>query len=702
MDTLLLRKGASGPDVDKLAQALAAQLGADASAFPALQKWTRGAAIDDAFDAAIRRWQAGIGIIADGIVGPRCQVLLELAPAPGPAFEASDSKLNVARVSQLFPATKPANIARYLPYLEAALARFGLVDRATVLCALGTIRAETEGFVPIDEFQSRFNTAAGGPPYGLYDDRPSLGNKKPGDGALYKGRGFVQLTGHDNYAKYGALVGIDLVSLPQLANAPEVAAVLLASFLHSHAEAIRADVAAGDLAAARKIVNGGTHGLDQFKSVFDLAKKAFAQAAATSAAADGPATPSRRPAGGATQTSKARKDSVDLRDRQFMPAAVSLQDEFPSPQTIHEFLPAYTGAGLILNQGREGACTGFGLTCVINYLRWIKAGTPKAFESVSPRMLYTLARRHDEYEGENYEGSSCRGAIKGWFNNGVCLERHWPYAPETSNPPRYGFAEEALKTTLGVYYRVDITSVIDLQAAIAQHGAVFASAMTHTGWDETPEVAGPITGHADLPRIRFDDRMPQHSGHAFALVGFNGDGFIVQNSWGKEWGAGGFAVIQYADWLANAMDAWLVSLGVPRVVAGRLVPAKSLDGMAAAGADQSGWWDESRAYLHSIVLGNDGRVDRYVTEDEQPRNLQHQACVLPDQWFRSRPQAEPKRLVLMVHGGLNSRDDAIKRARAMGRYFLGNGCYPLFVVWQTGILESLRFLLEDQRPAADN
>ena len=49
-------------------------------------------------------------------------------------------------------------------------------------------------------------------------------------------------------------------------------------------------------------------------------------------------------------------------------------------------------------------------------------------------MLYTLARRYDEYDGENYEGSSCRGAIKGWFNNGVCLEEDWPYAPEKSNP----------------------------------------------------------------------------------------------------------------------------------------------------------------------------------------------------------------------------------------------------------------------------
>ena len=70
--------------------------------------------------------------------------------------------------------------------------------------------------------------------------------------------------------------------------------------------------------------------------------------------------------------------------------------------------------------------------------------------------------------------------------------------------------------------------------------------------------------------IDFDGKPSADGGHAFALVGFNRDGFIMQNSWGREWGAGGFAVLSYADWLANAMDAWVARMGVPGVVAGRL------------------------------------------------------------------------------------------------------------------------------------
>ena len=46
-------------------------------------------------------------------------------------------------------------------------------------------------------------------------------------------------------------------------------------------------------------------------------------------------------------------------------------------------------------------------------------------ESVSPRMLYNFARRYDEYAGEDYEGSSCRGALKAFFKHGVCLNGDW-------------------------------------------------------------------------------------------------------------------------------------------------------------------------------------------------------------------------------------------------------------------------------------
>ena len=697
MNDILVRD-CRGPGAAQLRQALVRQLGADGAGFARLGN---GDLVDSDVEAAARRWQSGVGLVADGVVGPYCQSVLGLrGPVP------MEIALDLESVKRLFPATKPANINRYLPYVGAALQAAGLTDRTMLLAALATIRAESEGFLPIPEHPSQFNTRTGQAPFGIYDGSRVLGNTEPGDGARFKGRGFVQLTGRFNYGRYGQALGIDLLNRAELANAPEVAAVLLARFLADRADALRAAIHSGKFAQARRLVNGGVHGLDRFRDVFRLAEQVWPPATAAAprrgraAPAAAPvrgraataAAPSS-PAGTAARTLNVRRDPVDLRDRPYAPPPVGLQDAFPSDAEIGRFLPAYGRAGMVLDQGQEGACTGFGLACVVNYLRWRKAGLPTKMESVSPRMLYNFARRYDEYAGEDYEGSSCRGALKGWFNHGVCLDSDWPYA--TGSPqPRYGFAGRASAHTVGVYYRIDRKSITDLQAAIQQVGAVYGSAFTHDGWNAVAHRMRAPGRHLDLAPIPFDGRPSRVDGHAFALVGFNRDGFIVQNSWGRRWGSGGFAVIRYADWLANAMDAWVVAMGVPGVVAARVGDPQASSARAGAAADTSAWWSLDQAYRHSVVLGNDGRIKRYLTEDELSRTLLHQVAALPDQWFRAQGGAR-KRLVVYAHGGLNSEDAAMERARAMGRHFLGNACYPLFMVWKTGLLESLSGIVSD-------
>lgn len=694
----LLVVGVQGQEVALLRQRLVDQLGPDAQGFAHLGT---GQSMDADLEAAARRWQSGVGLIADGVVGPHCQIVLGMRQSVDIAVP-----LQLDLVRRLFPATKPANISRYMPYVAAALQATGLTDRAMVLVALGTIRAESEGFLPIAEMPSQFNTKPGQAPFGAYDGRRALGNTQPGDGARFKGRGFVQLTGRDNYTRYGKLLGIDLVGHPDWANAPEVAALLLATFLSDRADAMRQAVAAGNLAQARKLVNGGSHGLERFSDVFARAEQVWPSVAPVRApglaGAGAASRGGRRKAGAAAAPAAAQpaarslnvtRDPADLRDRMYMPPPVGLLSEFPPQQDLTRFLPRYSKAGLVLDQGQEGACTGFGLACVVNYLRWRKVGNPAKLESVSPRMLYNFARRYDEYEGEDYDGSSCRGALKGWFNHGVCMEADWPYAGALQ--PRYGYAQRAGDTTLGVYYRIERKSITDLQAAIQAVGAVYVSAFTHEGWSAVAQRGAAPKRHADLPAIDFDGRPSETGGHSFALVGFNSRGFVIQNSWGKEWGFGGFAVLGYADWLANSMDAWVVAMGVPGVVEGRVGSSGVAAEGRASAADTSRWWGEEQAYRHSLVFGNDGRMKRYLTEDELSRTLLHQAAGLPDQWFRSQPAGQPKRLVIYAHGGLNSESAAITRARAMGRHFLGNGCYPLFLVWKTGLIESLTSIVAD-------
>jgi len=138
--------------------------------------------------------------------------------------------------------------------------------------ALSTIRAETESFEPIPEGKSRFNTA--NTPFDKYEPGTpagkKLGNTQPGDGPKFKGRGYVQLTGRDNYTRIGGQLSVDLVANPDLACDPTIAGKILAQFLINHEDQIRAALAAGNLPLARKLVNGGTLGFDRFKSAFEI------------------------------------------------------------------------------------------------------------------------------------------------------------------------------------------------------------------------------------------------------------------------------------------------------------------------------------------------------------------------------------------------------------------------------------------------
>jgi peptidoglycan L-alanyl-D-glutamate endopeptidase CwlK len=220
--------------------------------------------------AALIAFQKSRGLLADGIAGPRTLRALDLAKSdhlpsvlPG---------ITVTLVSKIFPVTPVDNIRLNLPFVLTALGKQTLVDKPVVLMALATIRAETESFEPINEAKSKYNTSPGGHAYDLYDFRTDLGNSKPGDGNRYKGRGFIQLTGHCNYEAHGKAIGLGdrLVQNPDLANDPEVAGKLLASFLKAKERAIKEALLDHDLRLARKLVNGGSHGLDRFCDAFRI------------------------------------------------------------------------------------------------------------------------------------------------------------------------------------------------------------------------------------------------------------------------------------------------------------------------------------------------------------------------------------------------------------------------------------------------
>jgi len=197
------------------------------------------------------------------------QRLLDFASPSNTTIVSPTATITAGLVAPMFPGASRSNIATHLPNVLLALRELGLGDKTMINMALSTIRAETAGFMPISEFQSKYNTDPGQHPFNKYDNRTVLGNRGRPDGANFKGRGFVQLTGRDNYDRIGRQIGVDLINNPQLANESLVAAKILARFLKNKESAIRNAIAVNDLALARRAVNGGSHGLDAFKEAFN-------------------------------------------------------------------------------------------------------------------------------------------------------------------------------------------------------------------------------------------------------------------------------------------------------------------------------------------------------------------------------------------------------------------------------------------------
>ena len=231
-----------------------------------------------ATQAAVIGFQKSEGLLADGIVGPRTAFALALLEEsrigsilPG---------VTTTIVSRMFPFTQVDNIKTNLPFVLQSLLDFELTERPMVLMALATIRAETESFRPISEYKSKYNTSPGGHPFDLYDRRTDLGNSRKGHGEKYKGRGFIQLTGKFNYEKYGPRISLGrrLSSDPDLANEPEHAAALLSVFLKDKEMPIKEALMHGELATARRLVNGGSHGLNRFTETYRHGESLLADA----------------------------------------------------------------------------------------------------------------------------------------------------------------------------------------------------------------------------------------------------------------------------------------------------------------------------------------------------------------------------------------------------------------------------------------
>jgi hypothetical protein len=383
-------------------------------------------------------------------------------------------------------------------------------------------------------------------------------------------------------------------------------------------------------------------------------------------------------------------DRLDLRDRLYMPLVSVVPDLAFNPKTD---IP-------VLNQGQTNACTGFALASVVYHLQYASKRKYKDC-CVSPFMLYSMARRYDEFPGapDVDTGSSLRGAMKGWYKHGACSDRLWiseqmPTGSMTKSSDDWWL--DAVQRPLGAYYRVDTRSVTDMHVALNEIGILYASAVCHSGWNEGFSKTAQTKGR--YWTIPGQKASPGDGGHAFAIVGYNQDGFIVHNSWGTGWGTKGRAVLPYEDWLDHAMDCWVAQLGV--VTDLHLEIAHSTTLRLRAGKVQLAGESSLRTREISpfiVDMENNGLLsntgDFRTQESDVAALVTHHLGKARTAWGLGKN--DPVDIAIYAHGGLTSEDDAGDTAAKWIPALYEHKIFPIFLMWETDLWSTLRGRLED-------
>ncbi len=345
---------------------------------------------------------------------------------------------------------------------------------------------------------------------------------------------------------------------------------------------------------------------------------------------------------------------------------------------------------------RGEECTGFALAAIVNYLSRKQQGDPEA-PSVSRRMLYEMAQRYDGNTGANWrESSTLEGALRGWNLTGAARDDVWPYDPNDEDGAVHGSLTlarllDARTRRMRSYRKIAADDIDAMRDAMVDGHVLYVSANLHSGWhrlylrDNGARLAGGQAGLAHEPVIEnLPDDEPRE-GHAFVLVGYDDDkrAFWVHNSWGPEWGAEGYALLPYADWLVRGLDAWVLEIEPPN--------SDTLPPPATSAATDEEIASYRDLWPHLVVLQDDGKLASNGLYEMDPDSVGPLLFLFQEAtttWSR-------RRLAIVVDGGYLPLAETIERQRALRDRLMSEEIYPIFVVWETSWWAELGADLDD-------
>lgn len=247
-------------------------------------------------DAAVKEWQSRNGLAADGVVGPNTWAKLmgesvTSAPVvitePAPVANVGGLKLEKLRghipdavIAQIpdtaakFQINTPLRLAHFLAQCGHESGGFKATQENLNYSAKGLMGIFKKYF-PTQALAEAYQRQPAKIASKVYGGRMGNGPESTGEGYKFRGRGYIQLTGKENYTAFGKAINEDICSNPDKV-ATSYALLSAAWFFNKNGLHKMADEGATDLVVTKitKRVNGGTIGLPDrikhFKEYYHL------------------------------------------------------------------------------------------------------------------------------------------------------------------------------------------------------------------------------------------------------------------------------------------------------------------------------------------------------------------------------------------------------------------------------------------------
>ncbi len=219
---------------------------------------------------------------------------------------------------------------------------------------------------------------------------------------------------------------------------------------------------------------------------------------------------------------------IDERDWELKPEMIADSGDVNAREFSRRYLTPP-----VKNQGRIGSCVGHSGRVVY--------GDTLDFDGKEPSAMwiYKKGKIHDPFPGEDYSGTTIKGACRGLVKEGCCEEKFWPYKDNEDAPMLEGAAENAVQHKIDSYYVIPKQNHDLIKKTLLQE-TLWTSFKVNVQFYYTPN-----SGIVDSEKYLASKAA---GGHAVAMTGWKIiDGNLYwefQNSWGTRFGDNGFFYLE--------------------------------------------------------------------------------------------------------------------------------------------------------------